>query len=668
MNVPLDRGLRRPAPHAAARPDEATAIGMGPALSAIFFDRPEGRRERLQVEQDGVTVPRPFVAAGLGLAGGGARHVLFVPQDLATVLSRHLLVRLDGIPAAEIDPRWLQPPLGDLAALTAQLSAQGLGRLLRVMLMTGASLFSAATQAGLVGVAPDIMDSCGIPALAPLAAVRIAGPASDRMLVSYAAPGLDGIAPGTEAVALLDDRLIRLKTLDCMAEGGLLHVLLPAGLARAQLVGFAPAPLRLAAAETAPRHLTVAAWMRARNAACRDWLAASAGVDAGALAPEPEQGAAEPTVLIRHLSALPVGLLHMLVLDDPARLVRKVVLERCGRQVDLTPEHGADGKAVLTGLADLPETATDSVGPGPERCQIRLLLRSGHLRRLAEPAVAPYDGTVPPAFEEAWTLGAEVLRPLALALARAACCRAAPPAVVHCFGPAQKCGLRIVTAIGGSADLIRARAAMILAEGKGPAVEVVCTMTEGPLAAGARQALSQTAAIYGIAHRLVLLPDHATAAERLRAALAAAQDLPALILGADILPDGRGWLDFWRRRLRHRDALAPAVLASDGAIAATRAGDDPCRGLPARHLPAPGRPLARPLAECLALAPAGIARLMASGAPHPDPALWIAGALAGSARTEPRHPFRRFGPGAHPAGFAAGLAEVGYSLIESRCR
>lgn len=651
MNVPLDRQLRPP-----TRLGEATAIALGPALSAVFFDLPGGSRERMQVEQDGMAVPRPFIAAGLALAAGGTRHVLFVPQDIATVLSRHLLLRLNGSPVAEIDPCWLQPPLGDLTTLTAPLSAQGLGRLLRMMLTTGASLFAADAQAGLAAAVPQIMDIHALPVLQPVAAVRI----GRRVLVSHAAPALDRVGAVTDAVAMLDGRLIRLKDADCMAENGLLHTLLPAGLAPAQVVGFAPTPLRLAAAETAPRRLTVAGWMQTRSTACRDWLAACAGPDLAALASSSTKGAADPKFEIRHLSALPAGLLHVLVLDDPARRVCKVILERHGRQAELTPVHGTDGKAILAGFADLPS------GPKAEAglCRIRLLLHSGDLRNLSTPSVPRYDGTIPAGFEDAWALGADVLP--ALAQARAAFRRDPPPAVSQQFGPKQKCGLRIVTAIGSSVDLIRARAAMILAEAKASAVEVVCTMTDGPLAAAARHALTQTAAIYGIAHRLVLLPADATPAERLCVALAEAQDLPALVLGHDILPDGRGWLSFWLRRLRQHDALVPALLACDGAIAATRAGDDPLRGLPAVDLPAAGHAADRPLPDCLALGPAGIARLLASGPPHPDPALWVADALAGHARIEPRHPFRRFGPAAPPSRFAAALAETGFFLIESR--
>lgn len=656
MNIPLDRHLGRPAPCLpATRVEDATAIAMGSVLSAIFFDRPGDRRQRMQAEQDGLPIPRPFIAAELGLRSGGVRHVLFIPQGIDTVLSRHLVLRLEDMPVAQIDPHWLQLPQEDLPALTAQLSEQGLHRLLRVMLTTGASLFTGRAQADLAEAIRRLMDICNLPALAPVARCEIAG----RMLVSYSVPGAPGLRAPAEAAALAGARVTLLRDFDCLVEGELLHVLLPPGLPPAQIVAISDAPLRLATGDAALRRLPVLTWLKERGTSCRDWLFAGLGeTTAAALRRELSGGLSDPTVTIRHLSQSPAGVLHALVLHDPSRMVRRVVLERRERRVELTPAPGADGTAMLTGLADLPGAAG-----GGDSCRIRVLHHSGRLRTLAEAPVAAYDGGIPEGFEDAWTLGADALRPLARA--RAGFRDAAPPLAAQHFGPARKCGLRIVTAIGGSADLIRARAAIILAEGHGTPIEVVCSMTEGPLAVGARHALAQTAATYGIPHRLVLLPGSATAAERLCAALTDARDAPALVLGADVLPEGAGWLDFWLRRLRRCDVLAPALLASDGSIAATREGEDPWRGLPAAHLPAWGRRTGRPLAGCLALGRGGIARLLDSGAPHPDAAVWIASALGGSARTETRYPFRRFGPAAMPGGFAAALAETEFALIES---
>ncbi len=337
-------------------------------------------------------------------------------------------------------------------------------------------------------------------------------------------------------------------------------------------------------------------------------------------------------------------------------MANKVILERQGQKAELGMIWGADGTAILTGLADLPPQPG-----GHDTCRIRIVDHSDHSRLLAETAVPDYDGGIPDGFRDAWTAGTDCLR--SLAQARGGFRRMPPPCTTQHFGPVQKPRLRVVTSVGDSTDLIRARAAMILAEGQGIPVEVVCTMTAGPLAASAREAVAQTAAIYGVPHRLVLFPDFATSAERMHAALSDARDAPALVLGGDVLPAAPGWLGFWMRRLRKRAALAPALLARDGPVAATREGFDPCRGLPAAHLLQTGQGIDRPLPACLALGPDGIARLLDS-APHPDAAIWIAQALQGCARSETRHPFRRFGPAPKSDGFAAALSNTAFSLIE----
>lgn len=653
MNVSLDRRLRLSAPPQAARIDEAVVVAMGEGLSAIFFDRPAGGRARMQARQDGEPIQRPFFMAELALRSGGARHVLFVPQGVEEVLSRPLTLLLDGIPAAEIDPGWLQLPQEELDALVAQVSVCGLRRLLRMMLTTGASLFPAEAQAALAEAALRLMDLCDIGAVPPTARSQIAG----RMLVSYGAVELPDPKPMT-AVAVVEGRLIPLKQFDHLAEGGSLHLLLPPGLVAAQVVILAEVPLRLAAVEAALPLLPIAGWLQGRGKACGEWLSTCAGGTGLALARPVASGAEKVRIECRHISSVATGLLFALSLQDPARALGKLVLGRQGGSVEILPTHAADGSILLTGFADLPGPAQ-----GGDHCEIHGVLTSGHRRLLATVPIAAFDGNIPAAFPDTWALGQDAIRPLAQA--RRSFRRAQPPSTSHHFGPARQCALRIVTAIGNSADLIRARAAMILAEDARAPVEVICTMSEGPLALAARQLLADTAAIYDLPHRLVLLPEFANAAERMRAALAEAPDLPVLLLGADVLPEAPGWLGFWRRRLRRQEALAAALLAADGAIAALQAGADPCQGLHAEHLPASGRPAPRPLPDCLALTPAGIARLLAT-APHPDPAVWIASALGGSARSETRFPFRRFAPAKAVEKFAAALAEHEFSLIEER--
>lgn len=653
MNIPLDRTLSCPVPSVhRAQLGEATVVALGQSLCAAFFDRPEAGHARLDAKQDGQPIPRPFITAELPLRSGGVRHVLFLGQGIGTVLSRHLVLSLADVPVAQIDPDWLQPPQGDLTDLIAPLSDAGLRRLLRLMLTTVAALFIGDAEAGLAETALRLAGLCGASPAIPVAQTLIAG----RRLVSYSLPDQGRVPDRVDGLAVTGDRLVALRNLQCQAEGALLHVLFPPRVVPSQMLACPDGVLHLAAPNDATRVLTASAWLRGRGKACSDWLAACLGADA---MPVPDRTGGQPAlhVTVQHLSAGPAGLLYAMTLADPARGVSRIVLEWQGWRCDLVPTHRSDGTAILVGLAD-----TGGISPDGGLCRIRAVEGSGPSRPVSEIPVAAFDSTIPAGFVNAWTCGIDSLMPLAKA--RAGFRRPAPAVDHQHFGPNQTCGLRIVTAIGTSADLIRARAAMILSEAHPAAVEVVCTVTTGPLASAARHVLAQTAAIYGMSHRLIIVPDVATRGECLRAALEMAQGSPALILGSDVVPQGRGWLDFWLRHLRRREALAPVLLAGDGSVAATQEGADPGRGLPAAFLPPSGRVADRPLAGCLGLGPAGLARLLESGAPHPDSAVWIAAALGGVTRTETRFPFLQAGPAAAPDAFASALADAEFALIE----
>lgn len=659
MNVPFARRIPLPPTrHATERTEEASVCSLAPSLSAIIFERPAGRRERMEALQDGAPLPRPFIAAELGLRNGGTRHVILVPQAVDSVLSRPLKLRVNGTIVAEIDPTWLQLPREELPALTSQLTEFGVSRLLRLMLTTGASLFSADAQAGLATALPRIMDICRTAALTPVARCQIAG----RGIVSFHAPGLADLTRSTDSVAIHDGRLIRLKELDHRAEGDLLHVLLPPGRPPEEIVVFVDRPMRLATAEGTLPATPARAWLRQRDDACRGWILRRLGLT-DAVAPEagPASTLGEARLTVRHLSSVSDGILHALTLEDPARCVAGLVVRLEDHQLQLPVEHGPDGIARITGLLDLPET------PRPQAiCRLHLLDHAGRSRMMVEQPLAAFDGQIPAGFDEAWLRGADVTLPLARARAR--CLRARPPVSVERFGTVKSTALRIVTAIEGPADLIRARAAMVMTEKPDAPVEIICTMADGPLTPGARMALSDCAAIYGVPHRLVLLPGSAHPGERLHAALGEARDAPALLLGADILPDAPGWLAYWLRRLRRHEALAPALLAVDGAIAAVHEGDDVWCGLPATQLPASGRHVDRPLASCLALSPAGISRLLDAAHVHVEPAIWIAAALRGGARSDTRFPFRRFGAARPHGGLSAALFESEFALLKEDCQ
>lgn len=624
-------------------------VPLGACGSAVFFDRPAGDGGRLWAEQDGKALPRPFMGAALPLRSGGVRQVLVVPQGAQALLARHLMLRVGDMAVAEVDPAWLQLPLAELPALTGGLSAEGTARLLRMMLTAGASLFGGSPQVELTDALCRLLDLCAIPTIPLLARTDIGG----WILASYGLP--TGSARPADAMAILNGRLVRLPATRAFAENDQLHVLLHPGQVQAQIVVPGPAPARLAAAGLAPLRQPLRVWLQSRSKPCRDWLFAGLdGETAAALTRELADDAVDPTVTVGHLSRLPAGLLYLLHLHDPSRLVRTVVLAGAGQRVPLAPATGADGTALLVGLADLAEGA-DQESP----FRIEGVCHSGRTKVLAQVPVASFDGTIPTGFAEAWKSGAKILEPLARA--RVTLRRDMAPTAVQHFGAGGNCGLRIVTPISDSADLIRARAALILAEAPAARVEVVCTIAEGSLAAAAYQILDLATAIYGVPHRLVLLPPAATAGHHLRAALAEARDTPVLILGADVLPAEAGWLSFWRRRLRRQTAIAPVLLAADGSIAATCEGEDPSRGLSVGQLPSQGRRIDRPLPDCLALAPAGLKRLLDAPA-HPDPAVWIARCLAG-VRSEHRFPFRRFGQAPARDALSAAMAEADFALI-----
>lgn len=648
MNVPLDRKLRHALPRPADPPlPEAAVVPLGSGIGAVFVDLPPGRRARLDADLDGRPVPRPVFGAELPLRSGGVRHLLLVARDLRDLTGRRLILRSGEAAVAQIDPDWLQPPQADLADLIGPLTNAAFCKLLRAVLTTAASLFSGQAREDLAQAALRMMDLRGAVTLAPIAATRIAG----RAIAAYAPMG-DGCGPRPDPVlALTDHRGRPLPAADLLSHDGHLHLRLPAGPAPERMVVLADPPLILQPPSPRTPQVAPAAWPGAQTEPCRDWLtaqlraAAPAAGDTGPATPV-------PTIAAVTLATVAGRLLYAIDIDDPGGVTAAVALLRGGRRHTLGTVATVDGHVHAVGLID-------GTGPGNGAGHLQVLDRTGRVCAVREVRPVPYDGGITAEVARAWSAGAtDAAAPLAQA--RAAFARPAPAAVLRRFGAADRCRLRIVTPLDDRPDLIRARAAMILAEGAPAAVEVVATITQGPQALAAAEAMAWTAEIYGVPHRLVALPPHATAGERLRAALDGSADRPALLLGADVLPDGPGWLALWRGRLARGTACVPLVLAGDGSAAAPVTGNHhgqaagPGRG---------ARPMAWPDADGLALTSAGIARLLAAGAPHPDAGLWIAGALGGPVRCEARFPFRRFGPVPVPDAFAAALAKAGRALI-----
>jgi hypothetical protein len=195
--------------------------------------------------------------------------------------------------------------------------------------------------------------------------------------------------------------------------------------------------------------------------------------------------------------------------------------------------------------------------------------------------------------------------------------------------------LSLVAAIGENLDVVRARAAMLFAEPGAAEVEVVCHAPAGPLAEAARGAIAAAVAATGIGHRLVTVARGADAADRLVAALGQARGAAVLILGADVLPAGPGWLAPWRCRLvPARPVLGGTLIDPAGSVIdAGGMPDDQRRftGLPAADLPgAPALATRLATAECVGLTRAAAERF-AAATRYPNPDVMLAETIAGIA-------------------------------------
>ena len=261
---------------------------------------------------------------------------------------------------------------------------------------------------------------------------------------------------------------------------------------------------------------------------------------------------------IRHLSATPAGLLYALAVEDPHNLLRAVRIERNGqvRDVALPPAarpvrdlSGFVGFARLSGRRRPRSASADlRIGAGADdpRGQVvglsrRLaggLRRSRAGRRRGPRRGAPVDRT---AGEHHRLPGS----------------RRAPGATDAQPDRARRRGPRPDPGACGD-DLRRA--------GLGD-VEVVCHVPAGRLADAARIAIADAVAVYGIGHRLVIVPPGADRGEGLLAALSHARGSAMLLLGAGVLPAGPGWLTPWRCRLvAARPVLGGTLLDTSGAV------------------------------------------------------------------------------------------------------
>lgn len=673
MNIPVNHPLDIPEHPSALRAkplDDATLVALAPRVSAAYFDRPAsgGPRERLVAKQDGAPIPKPFIAGTFELRSGGVRHVLLMARGLDEVLSRPLTLHLDDKIAAGLDPEWLQPPVADLAALVEGLTEGGRAKLLRMLLTTGASLFLAAAGPALIGSFRAIME---ISDLVPIAPVFATGFGAQTVL-SYPAPGAGGLAAQADVVVLAPERPALLRKVALVQDSQHLHIHLPPAAQDCEVVLFGDQPVRLAPPPAQMRRLPAPVWIEGRTAAVRDWLLEQiltvSRKDPGAANAlrELRPGAVEPHLVLRHLSVTRTAMLHAFDLADPQGLVRSVILERDGQRAELPATCGVDGAGLIAGVSALPGRAD-----GSELYRILLLHHSGRLREVARGVVEIFDGTLAPEFAAVWREHADRTEfEKALACACLGAIRPPMRQERRSFGtPPRPPALRLVTSLGDSVDMLHARAAMIFVERGASRVEVVCTLSEGPLAAAARRAVEEVVAVYGIAHTVVSLPATASAAEHLQAALAEGAG-PALVLDENVLPAGPGWLSAWQRRLTSakEDVVGSVLLASDGSVACTenRVGDT-WRGLPAQRLPETLRGVRRPICGCFGLTEAGIRRLLSRDAAHPDPAILIAQLVPETGlQIATKHGFLRYAAAPLDDPFIRSLQQAALTLAEER--
>lgn len=641
---------------------QASIVPIGEGIAGIMFDmggdagpQPSAAM-RLSAFLDGEPVRGPMISTRLDLRGGGERHLLLLRRPAHALADRRIELLLGGQPAAAIDPTWLQSPLCDGADAIEGLSDRGRRRLLRLFLTTGISLFGLEGAAEFSSAATRLMDLLGLRAIAPAAWSPLG---SGGRIVSYRmAAAIDPRLVG-ELVSLSAGSVVRAPGCQLIAEtrgdACLLHVFMRRPpLAGAALVGLGENPVHLSGPEAGQAPQPLHSWLERRDDATRRWacglVEAEAPRDPAAAALLRELrhgGGAEPGVTLRHLSGTAEGLLYAMELADPHRLIRAIRFERgeAAVELDLAAQARPQDTPVI-GFARLPRGSWID-----DACRIRLAYHSGRLRTVHEGRPDVFSGRTPRSF--AWAAAADAVE--ALAAARLTMDRPDAAAFVEDFGAAQaRPELSIVAPVGADLDLIRVRAAKLFAEG-GAGVELVYHAAAGARAAAARGAIADAAAVYGAPHRLVTFGKSSDPASRMLAALDAARGTAALLLGSEVLPMGRGWLEQWRRAMGRGDAIVGGTLLGiDGAVVdagACGSGRNDARrakGLPGSGLPrAEFAATSRVTADCVGLTRPVIDALLGSAIWHPEPDLLLAQAVArqrkGAVRTLLRGRFVRYG-------------------------
>lgn len=590
-------------------PLPARLIPLASGLCAVLFDTPPGpRASRLEARLDGAAAPRPSFSTRLELRSGGWRHTLILGLDAAEVARRRVTLGAGGVTAA-IEPDWLASPIARPRALTEGLTEAAAGRLIRLVLSATAAL------PGGVTAAERLATVLGLFGLDPLPC-RVALPlgAAGHVLIYR----LSGDTRGLPGELLIPGGPGRDPRLSAHVEGCDLFLFLPGRPPEAGVIGLGSRRVWLAPpAPELPRRALIAL-ISHLPASARAWameiIAAEAVSDAGAAAirRELDHAGPAPAARLTHLSATPGGLLLALDLDDPARLVGAVSLERGEARVTLPVPPGG-------------RLATFAPLPGSGQVAVRLLHRSGRRRLVSSGPVRAYGGEAPPGFHPA--------EAGALARARAALPARRVSARVLAHNLIEAPRFALIAPVGADLDTIPARAALLSRAPGAGRVETIYHAAEGPLAEAAAETLAETAAIHGAPARLVILREDASETERLVAALTLTRAPRMALLGAAVMPDGPGWLG---AAVKATAGMRPALRAGllfDPEGALIEAGGADAAGLPAALLPSRVGAAATPTADCALLnhAAAEAFHTLASAYPNPRVVLALLAARLGAA-------------------------------------
>lgn len=642
---------------------QATVVAVSDAVSAVLVNEPNrsdaaAPKRRLEATLDGAALGRPLIATHLDLVDGGVRHVLLLGHRAADLAARRMTITLDDVPAAELDPEWLQSPIADSTALLDRLTHSGRRRLLRLLVTTGASLFGLSLGAGYGPLTRQLMALQGGSqhGLASICALGAAG-----QILTWRLPEGQDTPDPRDLVLECAERTIAGRVpqlhLEETASGRLLHLFTPRALPEAaQFLALSDRPMLLEGPRgDGPLPQPLVPWLARRGAAAQAWArglledeAPRCPIAAALLSELDARTEQLPALALLHLSVTRTGLLYAFDLTDTLDLVRAVRLE-----------IGAEAREIPAGLDPL-------VGylPWPGRsheiCRIRLVYHSGRIQTAHEGPMDGFDGTVPAAFAR---LDPDMA---ARSLARARF-DGTPPLTrgrveVEQFG-ARPARLRVSVVVRASSntDLLRARAAAIFAQKRGRETELVVFAPDGPGRDRIRRCHAEIAATFGLPIRSLTLRGRWTAAEALRAGLAEAAGETSLILGANVLPQGPQWLDDWHRALRSGKKpviVGGTLLSASGSVLHAggrrdRSGlgvDQPALGLPASDLPGTAS-AATCIAssECVGLGEKAKALLLSSPSLHPNPDIVLADVIrrlvgaGGSARLSFRNRCVRFG-------------------------